>query len=91
MPACRPSRRQALCDTADGHAAHYAFLVRWYTTTSLSPDQIHEIGRTEMAKNRAQMETRIQAQKRGVQGRTWKAFLHPRYEDCSPVQKPDRT
>jgi uncharacterized protein (DUF885 family) len=53
MPACRAS--VGLCDTADG-AAHYAFLVRWYTTTHLSPDQIHELGRTEMAKNQAQME-----------------------------------
>ena len=54
MPACRPTT--GLCATADG-AAHYAFLVRWYTTTSLSPDQIHEIGRTEMAKNQTQMES----------------------------------
>jgi uncharacterized protein (DUF885 family) len=53
MPACRDS--VGLCDTADG-LAHYAFLVRWYTTTNLSPDQIHQIGLAEMAKNRAQME-----------------------------------
>jgi uncharacterized protein (DUF885 family) len=53
MPACRDN--VGLCDTTDG-LAHYAFLVRWYTTTSLSPDQIHQIGLTEMAKNRAQME-----------------------------------
>ena len=69
MPACRES--VGLCDTADG-AAHYAFLVRWYTTTSLSPDQIHEIGLAEMAKNRAQMEAI--RQKVGFQG-DLKAFF----------------
>jgi uncharacterized protein (DUF885 family) len=53
IPACRESF--GLCGTFDG-AAHYAFLVRWYTTTSLSADQIHEMGRAEMAKNRAKME-----------------------------------
>jgi uncharacterized protein (DUF885 family) len=53
LPACRDS--VGLCDTMDG-LAHYAFLVRWYTTTSLGPDQIHQIGLTEMARNRAQME-----------------------------------
>jgi len=53
IPACRES--VGLCETADG-PTHYAFLVHWYTTTNLSPDQVHEIGLAEMAKNRAQME-----------------------------------
>jgi uncharacterized protein (DUF885 family) len=69
MPACRESI--GLCDTADG-ALHYAFLVRSYTTTDLSADQIHSLGRTEMAKNRAQMETI--RQKVGFAG-DLKAFL----------------
>src|SRR4051794_957765 len=45
-PACPD--RVGLCETADG-AAHYAFLVRNYTTTDLGPDRIHEIGLAEMA------------------------------------------
>jgi len=69
IPACRES--VGLFDTGDG-AAHYAFLVRWYTMTSLSADQIHELGRAEMAKNRAQMEAI--RQKVGFQG-DLKAFF----------------
>jgi len=53
IPACRDS--VGLSETADG-PAHYAFLVRWYTTTNLGPDQIHQIGLSQMATNRAQME-----------------------------------
>jgi len=54
VPAC-PDRVR-LCATADG-AAHYAFLVRDYTTTDLNPDQIHAIGLAEMARTRAAMES----------------------------------
>jgi uncharacterized protein (DUF885 family) len=54
LPRCRDS--VGLCATSDG-GAHYAFLVRWYTTTDLSPNQIHDLGRAEMAKNRAGMES----------------------------------
>ena len=53
LPACRDS--VGLCDTFDG-PSHYAFLVQASTTTSLSPDQIHQIGLAEMARNRTQME-----------------------------------
>lgn len=52
-PACMD--RVGLCETVDG-AAHYAFLVRSYTTTDLTPDRIHEIGLAEMAKTREAME-----------------------------------
>ncbi len=54
IPACPD--RVGLCATADG-AAHYAFLVRDYTTTDLAPDQIHAIGLAEMARTRAAMES----------------------------------
>ncbi len=53
VPACPD--RVGLCATADG-AAHYAFLVRDYTTTDLTPDQIHAIGLAEMDKTRAAMD-----------------------------------
>ena len=44
-----------LVATDDG-VPHYARLVRAYTTTDLTPDQIHEIGLEQMAKTRAAME-----------------------------------
>ena len=50
LPACRESI--GLCDTPDG-AEHYAYLVRSFTTTDLSPDAVHAIGLKELAKNRA--------------------------------------
>lgn len=37
----------------------YAFLVRGYTTTDLTPDQIHQIGLEEVARIRARMETEM--------------------------------
>lgn len=39
----------------------YAFLVRGYTTTDLTPDQIHRIGLEEVARIRARMETEMRA------------------------------
>ena len=42
--------------TANGDAA-YAFRVRHHTTTNLTPDQLHEIGRQELASILAEMET----------------------------------
>jgi uncharacterized protein (DUF885 family) len=37
-------------------AEAYAWLTRYYTTTSLTPDQIHELGLSEVARIREQME-----------------------------------
>ena len=53
LPACPD--RVGLCAEPDG-AAHYAWLVRDYTTTDLTPDQIHAIGLAEMAKTLEAME-----------------------------------
>jgi uncharacterized protein (DUF885 family) len=36
--------------------AYYRFVVRDHTTTELSPDQIHELGKSEVARIRARME-----------------------------------
>ena len=38
-------------------AAYYAFLTRHHTTTSLTPQEIHAIGREEVTRVRAEMET----------------------------------
>jgi uncharacterized protein (DUF885 family) len=53
LPACRES----IAATAlPNGAAAYAFHVRWQTTTNLTPQQIHEIGLSEVKRIRAEME-----------------------------------
>jgi uncharacterized protein (DUF885 family) len=39
----------------------YAYLVRGYTTTDMTPDQVHELGLQEVARIRARMETEMRA------------------------------
>jgi len=53
LPACRDS--VAASSLPDGKAL-YAQRAGFYTTTSLSPDEIHEIGLKEVARIRAEME-----------------------------------
>jgi uncharacterized protein (DUF885 family) len=53
IPACRENI--AATALPNGKAS-YAFHVRWQTTTSLSPQQIHEIGLTEVKRIRAEMD-----------------------------------
>ncbi|MEX1993874.1 MAG: DUF885 domain-containing protein, partial [Steroidobacteraceae bacterium] len=53
LPACRES--VGIWDTPDGKA-HYANRARFHTTTSLTPEEIHEIGLKEVARNRAEMQ-----------------------------------
>jgi uncharacterized protein (DUF885 family) len=53
LPACRES----IAATAlPNGAAAYAFHVRWQTTTSLTPQQIHEIGLSEVKRIRSKMD-----------------------------------
>ena len=53
LPACRES----IAATAlPNGAAAYAFHVRWQTTTTLTPQQIHEIGLSEVKRIRAEMD-----------------------------------
>jgi uncharacterized protein (DUF885 family) len=53
IPACRETI--AMNALPDG-AAHYAYNVRWQTTTDLTPQQIHDIGLSEVKRIRAEME-----------------------------------
>lgn len=53
MPACREN----IAATAlPNGAAAYAYHVRWQTTTPLTPQQIHEIGLSEVKRIRAEMD-----------------------------------
>ena len=53
LPACRES--VGLWDSPDGDI-HYAFRARSFTTTNLTPDQIHAIGLREMVRTHEAME-----------------------------------
>jgi uncharacterized protein (DUF885 family) len=53
LPACRDNI--AATSLPNGSAA-YAFHVRWQTTTQLTPQQIHEIGLSEVKRIRAEMD-----------------------------------
>lgn len=53
LPATRET--VGLWDTPDGRA-YYAFLARYHTTTSLTPEEIHAVGLKEVARNRDEMQ-----------------------------------
>jgi len=52
----KSAKSLAIGDVPDGKR-YYAFLVKRYTTTDMTPDQVHEIGQAEVARIRARMET----------------------------------
>lgn len=63
LPACRTSI--AAANLPDGRD-DYTFAVRSFTTTNLTPDEIHDLGLSEVARIRAEMEkTRAQAKFKG--------------------------
>jgi uncharacterized protein (DUF885 family) len=53
LPATRET--VGLWDTPDGRE-YYKYLARYHTTTSLTPEEIHEMGLREVARNRAEMQ-----------------------------------
>ncbi|MBL8546593.1 MAG: DUF885 domain-containing protein [Hyphomonadaceae bacterium] len=58
LPAARP---QLGLRSAPGGEDLYRYLVRSYTTTDMTPEQIHELGNQEVARIRALMEEEIRA------------------------------
>jgi uncharacterized protein (DUF885 family) len=56
IPECRDA--VGASSLPNGRAA-YAFLVQWHTTTDLTPEQVHEIGLSEVRRLRASMEALI--------------------------------
>ena len=67
-PACRS---EVGTSTMSGGAAYYAYLAKMFTTTDLTPDEIHNIGLTEVARIRAEMD---EVQKQAGYEGTFKAF-----------------
>ncbi len=70
LPASKP---QVGALHLPGGRDYYAYLARSYTTTDLTPDQIHQQGLDEVARIRAEMEEDIEAS--GFKG-TFPEFLH---------------
>lgn len=58
LPEARPT--VAWSELGNG-AEWYAYLVRYHTTTSMTPDEVHELGLREVARIRAEME-RVKSQ-----------------------------
>lgn len=58
LPACRTTTGASALPSG---AALYAYNVRWHTTTGRTPKEIHEIGLSEVARIRAEMDQVIAA------------------------------
>jgi uncharacterized protein (DUF885 family) len=50
------ARAQAGLGSLDGGSEYYSFLARSYTTTAMTPDEIHAVGQKEVARIRAAMD-----------------------------------
>ncbi len=70
LPKARPGL--GVASIAQGRA-YYEFLTRSYTTTAMTPDQVHDIGLKEVARIRAEMQREMKAA--DFQG-TFPEFLH---------------
>ncbi|MEZ5995776.1 MAG: DUF885 domain-containing protein [Hyphomonadaceae bacterium] len=82
-----PAARQGLgLRSVPNGEALYRYLVRSYTTTEMTPDEIHELGLREVARIRAAMDREIAAS--GFQGdfAAFQHFLHtdPQFYATSP-------
>lgn len=53
LPASRPA---VGIGSTPGGKEHYAYLARQYTTTELTPEEIHQVGLSEVARIRAEMD-----------------------------------
>lgn len=57
MPACR---NNVGITSLDGGDEYYEYLVRYYTTTGMSPEEIHQLGLAEIDRIRSEMNTIIE-------------------------------
>lgn len=56
LPACRQT---VGITTLDGGSEYYEYLIRYYTTTDMSPDEIHRLGLAEVERIRGEMDAII--------------------------------
>ncbi len=84
LPATRDT--VGIWDTPDGRA-FYANRVRYHTTTSLTPERIHEIGLAEVARNRAEMQKVMDEV--GFKGELTEFFEHLRTDPQFYYKTPD--
>ncbi|MGH8129641.1 MAG: DUF885 domain-containing protein [Steroidobacteraceae bacterium] len=84
LPVCRET--VGIWDTPEGRA-YYANRARSHTTTSLTPEQIHEIGLAEVARNRAEMQTVMDEV--GFKGNLTEFFEHLRTDPQFYYKTPD--
>ncbi|MGQ8366110.1 DUF885 domain-containing protein [Glaciecola sp. 1036] len=70
LPACRQD--DGVWALANGKA-YYEYLVDYFTTTDMTPDEIHQLGLQEVARNRAEMDKVIEEV--GFEG-SFEEFLH---------------
>lgn len=90
LPAARP---QLGLSSIPGGREYYAYLVRSYTTTDMTPEQIHALGESEVTRIRAAMEREIAAS--GFHGTfaQFQHFLHtdPQFYATSPEDLVEKT
>lgn len=67
------ARRGLGIGSVSGGRDYYRYLVRFHTTTDMTPEQIHQLGLSEVARIRARMETEMRAS--GFHG-TFAEFQH---------------
>ncbi len=84
LPACRDT--VGIWDTPDGRA-FYANRASYHTTTTLTPEQIHEIGLAEVARNRAEM--LLVMKEVGFEGTLQEFFVHLRTDPKFYYATPD--
>jgi len=84
LPACRET--VGIWDTPDGRA-YYSNRARSHTTTSLTPEQIHELGLAEVARNRAEMQKVMDEV--GFKGSLTEFFVHLRTDPQFYYKTPD--
>ena len=73
LPSCRQT--VGLCDTPDG-VEHYRLLAKHYTTTDMTPEQIHKLGLDEVRQVRGEMDAI--RRKAGFEGDQKAFFTHLR-------------
>jgi len=84
-PACR---REIGASSLPGGADYYAYRARLFTTTDMTPEEIHQLGLSEVARIRKEMATVIKSAKFDGDFRAFQEFLRtdPRFYAKTPEE-----